>query len=206
MFEIIFGSIWTLMVAIMTFLFYFAPEAAIRVNGEEVSQEVFSAMLGPKILFAIFWAIGLFMLFSGLKKVIKNAFTNTNGEPCFGRICDIYKSGAYVNGIPELKADILVYIPSINETQVISEIIGFDSFKYPKGSYVQLKYYNGDINFIGYANQETIPLLIQDELAKLPTIDTTPDEIPNDSIVDGVEYVRKEPTEENNINDSIKYL
>ena len=139
MFELIFGIIWTIITAFITFAFY-GTTGDVTVNGSLVSHEEFSAMLWPKLFFGIFWLVGFFMLFRGLRKIIRDTSTNIKGEECFGKVCDIYNSGSYVNGRPELKADILVYIDSIQETKIVSEIIGFNMYKYRIGSYVKLKY------------------------------------------------------------------
>lgn len=188
MFELIFGIFWTALTAILTFGFY-GTGSEVTVNGVLVSHEEFSAMLAPKLFFLLFWAIGLTMLAIGLKKIIRNTATNINGEDCFGKVCNIYNSGTYVNGNPEFKADIVVYISSIQETKIISEVVGFNRNQYPIGSYVLLKYYNGDINVIGKADELIIPSYSKYELEKAqPTEMNIEDTI----IVDGVEYVRKD--------------
>ena len=47
-------------------------------------------MLWPKIFFGIFWAIGLFLLFKGIRKIIRDTSINIKGEECFGKVCNIY--------------------------------------------------------------------------------------------------------------------
>ena len=114
MFELFFGFIWTVITAIITVALYAAEE--VTVNETVVSQGEFLSMLWPKLFLAFFWIIWLFMLFRGIRKIIKNAATDMKGEECFGKVCNIYESVSYVNDVPELKADILVYIPSLYET------------------------------------------------------------------------------------------
>lgn len=196
MFEMFFGMIWTTFMVFFTIIFYGSNNGVITVNGQQVSQEEFSNMIWPKIFIGIFWLIGLFMLFQGLRKIIRNYLTNVNGEICYGKICNIYNSGAYINGMPEMKADVFVYIPSTQETKIISEVIGFNNIKYLTGDYLELKYYNGDINFERIIDSSDIPLAAQNELMKVETNDNIDDNrviIKADSIfVNGVEYVRKD--------------
>lgn len=191
MFEVVFGIIWTIFTAFFTWGFY-GTNGNVTVNGHLVSHEEFSDMLWPKIFISIFWIAGLFILLRGLKKVIRNVSTDAKGEVCFGKICDVYNSGTYVNGRPELKADVLVYIPSIQETKIISEIIGFDRYKYRNGPYVRLKYYNGDINFEEVIDSTDLPLDAQNELVKSQSYNTN---LKDTIVVDGIEYVRKDSIE-----------
>ena len=191
MFELFFGIIWNVFMAVFTWVFYYSNTGTITVSDELVSQEEFSVVLMPKIFIGLFWAIGLFMMFKGIKKIIRDSSTNIKGEVCFGRICDIYKTGSSVNGRPELKADVIVYISSINETRIISEVIGFDKNKYRCGDYVQLKYYNGDINFQGNIDNSIVPFHIQEELSK--SLSESNLNLKDTIIIDGVEYVRKDP-------------
>jgi len=130
MFELIFGLIWTLFSSIFVVVMFLA---------EDVPPFFI-------LIIALFIIIGVFLFIKGLLKVIKNIKTNKYGEVCYGYINNIYPDGSYVNGSPEYKADIYTYIPSTNTTENISEIIGFDSLKYPVESYIVGKYYEGDIN------------------------------------------------------------
>ena len=54
MFELIFGIIWTIITAFITFAFY-GTTGDVTVNGSLVSHEEFSAMLWPKLFFGMFW-------------------------------------------------------------------------------------------------------------------------------------------------------
>ena len=188
MFELIFGTFWTLFMVFSTYAFY-GTNGDVYVNGTPVSHEEFSAMLGPKLLFGLFWAVGLFMMGKGLIKVIKNILTNQRGEECFGRVDSIYNSGAYVKNRPELKADFLVYIPSTQETKVVSEIIGFNRYNYEIGSYVKLKYYEGDINIEGVIEEFELPSDAKYQFDESPLFDSLDQ---NTIVINGVEYVRKD--------------
>ena len=189
MFELIFGIMWTAITALITFFFY-GTTGDISVNGNWGSHEEFSSMLWPKIFFGIFWAVGIFMLVKGIRKIIRDTSTNLKGEECFGKVCNIYNSGSYVNGKPELKADILVYINSIQETKMLSEVIGFDMYKYRIGSYVKLKYYNDDINLEGIIDVSELPSDAKYQFEKSQTFSDSNSK--DTIIVDGIEYVRKD--------------
>lgn len=188
MFELIFGIIWTAITALITFGFY-GTAGDVTVNGNLVSHEEFSAMLWPKLFLGIFWVVGIFILFRGIRKIIRDTSTNIKGEECFGKVCNIYNSGTYVNNRPELKADILVYIPSIQETKILSEVIGFNMYKYRIGSCLKLKYYNDDINLEGIVDEFELPsdAKYQFEKSQLCDLNTK-----NTIVVDGIEYVRKD--------------
>lgn len=188
MFEIVFGIIWLLITGMVTLGFYSGTADTITVNGQLVTQEEFNGMLFPKIFMGIFWAVGIIMIIVGLRKIIKNAQTEKFGEVCYGRITDIIRTGAAVNGVPELKAIVTVYIESLGITQEVEEVIGLATKrKYNVGDYIEGKYYNGDINIDSYIPETVIPLHIQDKLKDL-RINANENEI----LVDGVKYVRKD--------------
>ena len=169
MFEILFGLIWTSITAILTFVFYSGTSGEIYVNDELVSQAEFNEMLWPKLFFGIFWAIGLFMIYWGLKRIIKDKKTNAFGEICYGKITDIFESGTYINEVPELKAQIVLYIPSINDIKIVSEVIGLYGlvYNYEIGKCVEVKYYNGDINFEKVLDIQDLPYEAQEILNDL---------------------------------------
>lgn len=188
MFEIIFGTFWLFVTGIVTFGFYSGTADTITVNGQLVTQQEFNEMLFPKIFMGIFWAVGIIMIAVGVRKIIRNAKTEKFGEVCYGRITDIRRTGSAVNGVPELKAVVVVYIESLGTTQEIEEVIGLATKrKYNIGDYIEGKYYNGDINIDSYIPKDVIPLHIQDTFRNLK-IGIGEDEI----IVDGVNYVRKD--------------
>lgn len=188
MFELIFGIVWTAITAFITFGLYGFP-GDVSTNTNIVSQEEFSSALLPKFFLGMFWAVGIFILFRGIIKIIKDISTNIKGEECFGKVYNIYNSGTYVNGRPELKADILVYIQSLQDTMIVSEIIGFNIGKYRIGSYVKLKYYNGDINFERIIDEYELPLDAKYQFEKSQLFDSNE----NDTIiVNGIEYVKKD--------------
>lgn len=190
MFEIIFGTIWLFVTGICTFAFYSGGAGTITVNGQVVSQQEFNGMLFPKIFMGVFWAVGIIVIAIGIRKIIRNAQTEKFGEICYGRITGIRRTGASVNGVPELKAIVMVYIESLGTTQEVEEVIGLATKrKYNVGDYIEGKYYNGDINIDSYIPENVIPLHIQDKFRNLNlNLNADEDEI----MVDGVKYVRKD--------------
>lgn len=193
MFELFFGTFWTIVISALTWGMY-GTSGDVEVNGTLVSHEEFITMLGPKVFIGIFWIIGLTFIYIGLKKVITNSLTTRYGEQCYGRVCNVYHSGTYINNRPEYKADVLVYIPSTSETKVISEIIGMNGFAYPKGAYLEIKYYKNDINIIGTLNEAYIPQSIKDKLDNSETYKTEFNNTKSQHVIviDGIEYIRKD--------------
>lgn len=144
--ELGFGIVWTVFMAIFTLVFVSAGE------GLNISLALF---------LALFWAIGIFLMVKGIKKVKANRNTEKLGEECYGMVNRIYPTGTRVNNRPEWQAEFVVYIPSKDSIEYISEVIGFDRRKYLPRSFVKCKYYQNDINIEGSIDFNTIPLNIQ---------------------------------------------
>lgn len=198
MFNLFLGLIWTIIVAIVTFVFYGNSGGTITVNGEIVSQAEFNGMLFPKIFLGIFWIIGIFFIIKGAKKIFIDKKTSVLGEETFARIINMYPSGASVNNIPEIKADFCVYIPSSNNTEIISEILGLNVVKYSIGSYVSVKYYEGDINITSLISEEQVPYGIKEKLNSDILTKEYLEKNEDVILVDGVKY-KKVDDEKNNI-------
>lgn len=181
MFNLIFGTIWTLFVTPIFIMCLVVP-------GEQRGGVDMS--LGLFMFFILFEAIGLFLLISGIKKVKKDKKTNKLGEITYGQIISIYGTGSSVNGKEELQAEIQTYLPNENIIKKINEIIGFPPIYYNVGDFVQLKYYEGDINVVQVVSENAIPntilVLLKEETKKENTI-----------IVNGEVFI-KEQTENNN--------
>ena len=187
MFKLVFGAIWLSFISVFTRIMY-SDTGTITVNGEIVSYEEFHAMLWPKMFIGIFWLVGILFFVSGLLEILKNYKTDKYGEPCYGRIINIFNSGSYVNGVPELKANIVIYLESTGTLEYTEEILGLATkISHSKGDYVEGKYYNGDINIISGISENMVPSYIISELNGLLKDDYTEDTI----IIDGVEYVKK---------------
>ena len=100
------------------------------------------------LLFMLFWLfISGSLLFKGLKKIFINIKTDTSGFTTYAIVTDVYESGTYVNDNPEWKSDFKVIDKNGNLVDC-SEIVGFNEDKYPAGSFVRVKYHNGDINIL----------------------------------------------------------
>ena len=121
MFEFIFGLIWT---SFVTPIFIFC----LLVPGEQRGGEDMNLFLF--IFFVVFELIGLYMLISGLIKIIKNIRTKKHGIKCYGIVTDIQPTGSYVNGNPEYKAEVDFINPETNQLDTIEEIVGFNYDKY----------------------------------------------------------------------------
>lgn len=187
MFKLVFGAIWLSFISVFTKIMY-SDTGTVTVNGEIVSHEEFHAMILPKLFIGIFWLVGIIFFVSGLLEILKNYKTDKYGEPCYGRIINVFNSGSYVNGVPELKANIAVYVESTGTLEYTEEILGLaPKVPYSKGDYVEGKYYNGDINITSEISQSEVPSHIVSELNELIKDDLIEDTI----IIDGVEYVRK---------------
>lgn len=137
MFEFIFGLVWILFC--LPFIFFLFTDI--------LSVGFSSGVILFCIFTGLFVSIGLFMMFIGLKKISINKKTDKNGFITYAIVTDTYESGSYVNDNPEWKSNFKV----VDRNSLLvdcSEIVGFDRNKYPIGSYVRVKYYNGDINIL----------------------------------------------------------
>lgn len=94
-------------------------------------------------------------------------------------------------------------LPSTQETKTMSEVIGFDRYKYRNESYVQLKYYNGDINVEGIIDSEALPLDVKNEFIKIQPYN---ENLKTTIVIDGIEYVRKDSIESTRIIKSTKKI
>ena len=146
MFELIFGAFWTLITAIVSGAFLFGG----AISDGEMPVIFFICFFG------LFWAIGLFMLFKGLKKILANTATSMRGTETYGIILDIHPNGNSVNGRPQLVADVLV-VTENDEVNRYTEVIGFDWNKYDVGQYLKVKHYKNDINIIEEMHKSQIP-------------------------------------------------
>ena len=163
-----------------------------------------SAFIGSSFIIIPFWIIGIYILKRGIDKINIDKQTDNLGESCYGLITDIYPTGSSSMGVPELKANVTIYIPSSHEVMDVSEVLGMADKVgfYRVGSYVQLRYFEGDINFEFVLDEETLPTDVKEQLSasdSLVNAKNTNNVISNDTIViDGVEYVRSDRI--NNIN------
>ena len=138
MFLFCFGLFWTIM---------FIPIIGDIINNiiiGENSQSLTTAFLPM---------IGIIMMFIGLKEIIRNIKTNVYGIKCFGKVLDIYSTGVKINGRTVYKASVLIYLENEGITKIINEKIDYKN-RFLKDCYVTVKYYNGDINFVDFLEDE----------------------------------------------------
>ena len=148
MFKFLFGLVWTAFVTPLFIILLVIP-------GEQKNSVVMSLFLFS--FFILFEVIGLYMLISGLRQIIKDRKTKKRGIKCYGIVNDILITGSFVNGYPEYKVVLDFVNPETKKLETIEEIIGFDYYKYPIDSIVLGKYYKGDINLEDVISENEIP-------------------------------------------------
>ena len=161
MFELLFGLIWTSFVTPIFIMCLVIPGA--ERGGADMDLSLF-------MFFVIFEIAGLWMLFSGLKKIIRNKKTNKYGKKCYGIVVDIVESGTYVNDKPEYLAVIDLLNPETHQIEMIEEVIGFNDELYEINSYVLCKYYDGDINIVKSIPDNEVPIEITNYLTPTDSI------------------------------------
>jgi len=166
-FFIIFGAIWTAIIAFITFIILFISGMTQNViESTDASSTIgISVALIPMLAFmSIFWAIGIIILVIGIKKYKTDKATEKFGDECYAKIVNVYPSGTTVNGRREFKADFLVYVSMSRAVKKIAEIIGFDPVDFPVNSYARVKYYNNDINIKEIISVNSVPVNIRDAI------------------------------------------
>ena len=156
MFNFIFSLIWTAFVTPIFIMCLVIPGE--QRNGADMNLFLFT-------FFLVFELIGLYLLISGLKKIIKDKKTKKHGIQCYGIISDIRVTGASVNNMPEYKAMLHFFNPETHQVEIIEEIIGFDYDKYQVNYYILCKYFQGDINIEGRISESIVPIEIKEYLA-----------------------------------------
>lgn len=163
-----------------------------KLTGFEMAGELLLISFMQLIFVLPFLIIAIFLLKKGIKKILVNTTTKAKGEICYGKILNVSKTGTVVTGNPELQAKVLVYVPSRHETLEITEVVGLapNAYVYEEGKYVELKYYNDDINFERILNVEELPYGYKERFDMvLNEYDRTEEDI---VMVDGVEYIKKD--------------
>lgn len=187
MFKFKFGLIWTLFVTPIFVLCLVVPGE--QRGGVDMDPFLF-------IFFVLFELIGLFLLFSGLKTVIKDRKTKKYGVPCYGIVRSIQTTGSYSNGNPEYKAFLQIVNPENFQIEEKEEIIGFNYNKFPVNSYINCKYYEGDINLESIIPENEIPGDIKNSLVPTEQPQAGPSlEVSTDGeyvTIDGVQYKREQ--------------
>jgi hypothetical protein len=137
MFEIIFGIFWMLTIAPMAIM--------ALLDGD----------MGPIVFLLPFLIAGIWLLYSGIKKVTKNAETHAKGTPSYGLVVDFSETGTYINGHAVWNAHILA-IADYGLVREFKEEVGTRP-KFDVGDFVSIKYYQDDINVTGRVNLYAIP-------------------------------------------------
>ena len=137
MFEIIFGTLWLLVVAPMVIM--------VLLDGDIFSM----------LFFLPFIAVGVWFLYTGIKKAKRNAETNVKGTPSYGLVVDFSETGTYINGNAVWNAHILA-IADYGLVREFKEEVGTRP-KFDVGDFVSIKYHQDDINVTGRVNLYEIP-------------------------------------------------
>lgn len=195
MHDLIFGLIWTLFfVAIAAFTMTPLSSGGLinLVSGKEMAISSLIQIIIPISFFLPFFLMGFFLIYRGIKKIIANTKTELNGVIGYGKILRIYPTGTTLNGDKEMQAKVIVFIPSLHETYEITESIGFSkkASKYRVGQFVEVKYFDSDINFEKIIEKERLPYGYEERL-ELP-IEEVEDDENNTIIINGVEYIKKD--------------
>lgn len=117
---------------------------------------------GAFLIIVPFLMIGVYLISSGWKQIQRDKATARLGEFAYGIIVEISTTGAFVNDRPELQAEVLFLKDGVSFRY--QDIIGFDRNKYRVGDYVKLKHHEGDINILGKAFENDIPVEVMDSL------------------------------------------
>lgn len=150
MFELMFGTVWTAF-SILIFVM-------IIMTGIE------QGFVLPCFIMIIFIVIGVAILISGIKKVICDRKTDQFGELCYALITGVMYNGKSSNGARYYDAYAKVYVESEDRFIEAHDDIGKDREKYPVGSYVAVRYYEGDINFeYSVPSFDGLPMHIRDK-------------------------------------------
>ena len=189
MFELIFGIVWLSFCSII-----FIPIFIMEFVSKSSQEILLIQLLIFLLVAALFYGIGIWSLIKGIKKAVKDSKTKKYGIETFGKILHIKSTGNYVNGIPELAAEIATYDSEINDFLIITESIGgYNNSQYQLGTYVELKYYEDDINIIRVIDSSNISSFLLKKLdEKYPINELNPKEL----IIDGVRYIRADLVED----------
>ena len=141
MFYILCGSFWVVLTSIVEY------------DGLEMKDLLF--IHGCKIM-------GIILMLVGLKIVIRDTMTKIKGEECFGKVIKVYATNKHINNRTVYKADFAVYISSLEKVEILSEEIGLDRTKFPKGDFFKVKTYKGDLNLGKKIDKNQIPIFILD--------------------------------------------
>ena len=158
MFEIIFGSIWMGVSLFVAYVMYGGVADEISVNGTLVTQEVFNAMLLPKLLIAVFLFIGLAIFILGIKRIISGIIMHKNGLTTDGIITD-----AYTNATGEKIINVAIIIG--NYIEDVENTVDTNN-EYNVGDFVFVHYLKKKLDIIKKLDEKQISKTRQKLLKK----------------------------------------
>ena len=156
MFYLIFGGVWTGFTGLLAFIFL-GTDGGITINDEYIENPTFGDLFPLYIFFAIFFAVGIFMLYKGFKIIFNNIKTNKLGTERYAIVIDIRETGSYVNDRPELKAIMYVADDDFNGVNIYEEIIGLKEPEFDIGDFLIVQHYKNDVNIIQSISENIVP-------------------------------------------------
>ncbi len=155
----------------------------------------------------LFLSVGVVLLVISIKKIIRDKKTDKHGMITYGLVSGLKPTGAKYGGREELKAEVII-VDDIYNLSRYEEVVGSSYNKYPVGTFVKVKYFEGDINIISAVGQNEVPWDVGDRLiaefknstgesyvAMSPSsaeLGNTYIDKPETIVINGVEYVRSE--------------
>ena len=154
MFDIILGLFWTFVSGIC-----FISSISVAVQNPGDKDIIWAIALSGG-----FVVIGVTFLIFGIKKIVRDKRTDKFGEICYAKITDVIFNGNSTNGVKYYDAYATVYVESKDEFVKTHDEIGKDPMKYPVGSYVAVRFYEGDVNFeYSVPSFDALPMHIRDK-------------------------------------------
>lgn len=132
--NIIFGSVFFLFASLFFYLMNFVP------------GETTGSIFWGNAVIILFMIVGLVIVFSGVKKIIRDKKTDLYGEFCYGLVTAVKFNGTVINGVQQYDAYFKVYLESRGKFIEAHEDIRSEIEKYPLGAFYALRYYEKDIN------------------------------------------------------------
>ena len=195
MFYLIFGVLWTV-ISLFTIIPFYNPNSAteIEVNGVIVSQEEFSQMLLPKLLFGFVLLIGIVVFLAGLYIVIRDLRTSRHGKKTIAVLVNVEPNGQIINDQKALDAVMLV-LEENGECNLYRENIGLNGYDYIPGEFYEVLHYKNDINILDHIDENLVP---SDKMNVIKNASFTNPEVP--TFFEPTEVVIDNLKDEKNLN------
>ena len=189
------SSIFSLILSCVFAVIFLGPMVSFNsINGEpaRLTFHYDPALLMPLVIISMFFIISIISLIVEIIAFVKNNKTKKYGTLCYGIVQDIKSTGLYINEQPEYKAILDIVNPNTNQLERVDENVGFNYNKFPIGSYVLCKYYNGDINFERIAHPSEVSSSLKELLKPIDYVSSVNDvEFSDDQeyvTIDGIKY------------------